>query len=48
MTHRELLNLLAENGYTTGWCLQGETLTIWEHDEEPPAPLTRPIAKPSE
>ena len=42
MTHNELLTLLADAGYKTGWALLGEELTIWEHDAEPPAPLTRP------
>jgi len=42
MTHEELLQLLADSGFNTGWALLGEQLTIWEHDEDPPAPLTRP------
>lgn len=44
MTHEELINLLLERGYNFGWVLAGETLTLWEHDTEPPAPLTRPEA----
>lgn len=39
-----LVQLLLDNGYTDGWAMTGETLTIWEHDEDPPAPLTRPEA----
>ena len=42
MTHYELLQLLLDAGYETGWALLGEELTIWEHAEDPPAPLTRP------
>jgi len=42
MTHDDLLQLLAENNYDTGWSLNGETLSLWQHDEDPPAPLTRP------
>ena len=42
MTHDELLQLLANNGFVTGWVLTGEQLTLWEHDTDPPAPLTRP------
>jgi hypothetical protein len=34
--------LLIDNGYTNGWAMTCETLTIWEHEEDPPAPLTRP------
>lgn len=44
MSHRELVTLLLDKGFTDGWVLLGETLTIWEHDADPPAPLTRPKA----
>ena len=44
MSHEELLQLLADAGFDTGWVLHGEELTLWEHDQEPPAPLTRPKA----
>jgi hypothetical protein len=44
MTHEELLELLKQTGFNTGWVLTGETLTLWEHDADPPAPLTRPEA----
>ena len=44
MTHQELCDLLVENGFEDGWCLTGETLTLWLHDQDPPAPLTRPEA----
>ena len=44
MTHDQLLQLLADAGFNTGWILAGEELTLWEHDAEPPAPLTRPKA----
>jgi hypothetical protein len=36
--------LLLDNGYTDGWAMTEETLILWEHDEDPPAPLTRPKA----
>ena len=42
MNHDELTKLLLDNDFLSGWCLAGETLTLWEHDAEPPAPLTRP------
>ena len=44
MTHNELLQLLADAGFDTGWVLTGEELTLWEHTANPPAPLTRPKA----
>lgn len=37
-----LVQLLLDAGFTDGWAMTGETLTIWEHDADPPAPLTRP------
>ena len=40
--HHELVDLLVDAGFETGWILTGEVLTLWEHDENPPAPLTRP------
>jgi hypothetical protein len=40
--HEKLIELLISKGFTEGWALQGETLIVWEHDAEPPAPLTRP------
>ena len=36
--------LLLDNGYTDGWAMSEEKLLLWEHDEDPPAPLTRPEA----
>jgi hypothetical protein len=42
MSPEEAMELLTSAGFTTGWSLLGDILTIWEHDEDPPAPLTRP------
>ena len=42
MTHNELCHLLFAQNYDSGWALSGETLILWEHDTDPPAPLTRP------
>ena len=42
MTQDELVELLIAAGFSNGFALAGETLVLWEHDEEPPAPLTRP------
>jgi hypothetical protein len=42
LSHEQLLELLNESGFPSGWNLEGETLTVWEHEAEPPAPLKRP------
>jgi hypothetical protein len=39
-----LVQLLLDAGFTEGWALDDETLVLWEHDADPPAPLTRPEA----
>jgi hypothetical protein len=39
-----MVELLVNAGFTDGWALQGDVLVLWEHDAEPPAPLTRPEA----
>jgi hypothetical protein len=39
-----MVQLLLDAGFTNGWALNEETLVIWEHDAEPPKPLTRPVA----
>jgi hypothetical protein len=44
MTHKELVQVLTDAGFDDGWCLEGETLTLWLHEQDPPAPLTRPEA----
>ena len=38
------VQLLLDAGFNEGWALDGETLVLWEHDADPPAPLTRPKA----
>jgi len=45
MKHEELCELLRDAGFDSGWTLEGETLTVWAHDTDPPAPLTRPEAR---
>ena len=42
MTNDEATQLLLDAGFVTGWALQGDALVLWEHDEDPPAPLVRP------
>lgn len=37
-----MAQLLLEAGFTDGWALAGDKLILWEHDENPPAPLERP------
>ena len=40
--HEELIEMLLAAGFNSGWVLTGETLTLWEHETNPPAPLIRP------
>ena len=42
MSENEIVALLLEKGFDAGWALFGTDLILWEHDENPPAPLTRP------
>jgi hypothetical protein len=36
------VNILRNAGFTDGWAIHDGALVLWEHDEDPPAPLTRP------
>jgi hypothetical protein len=40
-----LVQLLLDAGFEKGWTLHGETLVLWEHEVDPPAPLLRPAEK---
>ena len=42
MTHEELMEMLIEKGFNSGWALSGTELVLWEHEENPPKPLKRP------
>ena len=42
--HNDLVQKIIDAGYETGWALSGTELVIWEHEAEPPKPLTRPEA----
>ena len=42
MTQDQLIQLLLDAGFDSGWAIMGDTLSLWEHEEEPPAPLVRP------
>jgi hypothetical protein len=37
-----MIELLLDAGFTDGWAVAGDVLVLWEHDEDPPPPLTRP------
>lgn len=37
-----MAKLLEEAGFTDGWAIAGDKLILWEHDQDPPAPLERP------
>ena len=45
MTNEQLCQLLLDAGFNSGWAIAGDQLVIWEHDAEPPAPLTKPVAE---
>jgi hypothetical protein len=34
--------LLLQHGYDSGYVIGEEILQVWEHQEDPPAPLVRP------
>lgn len=40
--HDELIQKLIDAGFDTGWALNDTELVFWEHEENPPKPLTRP------
>ena len=40
--HNDIIQKLIDAGFDTGWALNGTDLVLWEHDEDPPKPLTRP------
>lgn len=46
MTYAEALALLTESGFNNGWALADGVLILWEHDQDPPAPLERPNEAP--
>jgi hypothetical protein len=39
-----LIQILTDAGFDNGWALNGTQLVLWEHEEDPPKPLTRPKA----
>jgi hypothetical protein len=41
------INALLTAGFDNGWVLTNGVLVLWEHNQEPPAPLTRPDQQPA-
>ena len=39
-----VVQLLIDAGFTDGWAMADDALILWQHDQDPPAPLTRPEA----
>lgn len=39
------VQLLIDAGFTDGWVICDDVLVLWEHEQDPPAPLTRPEAE---
>ena len=37
-----MAELLQNAGFTDGWALADDELILWEHEQDPPAPLKRP------
>lgn len=44
MSNDEAVKLLLDAGFDSGWVVSDGVLILWEHNENPPAPLTRPEA----
>jgi hypothetical protein len=38
-----IIQLLLDAGFTDGWAVAGDELILWEHEEQPPSPLVRPL-----
>lgn len=39
----DLVGILFDAGFDSGWSISNDELVLWEHEEEPPFPLTRPV-----
>jgi hypothetical protein len=44
MTTAEATKVLLDAGFNSGWVVSDGVLILWENDENPPKPLTRPEA----
>ena len=48
MTDQEVIQLLTDAGYESGWVVSNGELRLWEHKEAPPTPLSRPKKETNE
>ena len=39
---KKIEKLIADAGFVGGYAIAGTELVLWEHEAEPPKPLTRP------
>jgi hypothetical protein len=37
-----MVQVLIDAGFSDGWGLDDDVLVLWEHQQDPPLPLTRP------
>jgi hypothetical protein len=37
-----IVKALLDAGFESGWAASEDRIILWEHDEDPPAPYTRP------
>jgi len=44
MTTAEATKVLLDAGFDSGWVVSDGVLILWENNEDPPAPLTKPAA----
>jgi hypothetical protein len=44
MTTAEATKVLLDAGFNSGWVVSDGVLILWENDEDPPSPLTKPAA----
>lgn len=40
-----IVQSLLDAGFDSGWVCSDDALIVWEHEENPPAPLTKPVAE---
>jgi hypothetical protein len=45
--HNQTIKLLQDANFDSGWVVADGELVLWEHEEEPPAPLKRPDETPT-
>lgn len=39
MTDDQIIQLLLDAGFNSGWAVSGGKLILWEHEQDPPASL---------